>query len=250
MVATLPHVRAWAWSSSGPSWSAGGSGRARCTGQGRRFVQLTPRGSGCSIQVSAGYFHDLVPGSLRGSVLVVPDIRSAHAQLVENGGVVVSEDGVTFKPALQTGPRRGRPRQRRVGPLQRPRRERVVRAADRQPSTDADLRLTWTWEAVPSCVCELRPSTAGRTCPPPGPITSRPATAAGYLARLPLGDTRTQVTVQEFAYRTAGARDMSRVGMKQCLDKMAAMFHSPTGHGDVMTATGRPQALPERSGSG
>jgi catechol 2,3-dioxygenase-like lactoylglutathione lyase family enzyme len=71
--------------------------------QDRRFVQLTPPGSGCSIQLSAGYFHDLVPGSLRGLVLVVPDIRSAHAQLVERGvendGVVVSTDGVSYVPA-------------------------------------------------------------------------------------------------------------------------------------------------------
>jgi catechol 2,3-dioxygenase-like lactoylglutathione lyase family enzyme len=70
---------------------------------GRRFVQLTPPGSGCSIQLSSGYFPDLVPGSLRGLVLVVPDIRAAHAQLAENGletpGVVVTEDGVTFRPA-------------------------------------------------------------------------------------------------------------------------------------------------------
>lgn len=71
--------------------------------QGRRFVQLTPPGSGCSIQLSAGYVPDLVPGSLRGLVLVVPDIRGAHAQLVEHGvendGVVVSYDGLTFRPA-------------------------------------------------------------------------------------------------------------------------------------------------------
>ena len=71
--------------------------------QGRRFVQLTPPGSGCSIQLSAGYFPDVVPGSLRGLVLVVPDIRSAHAQLVErrveNDGVVVSYDGLSFRPA-------------------------------------------------------------------------------------------------------------------------------------------------------
>ncbi len=70
---------------------------------GRRFVQLTPPGSGCSIQLSAGYVPDLVPGSLRGLVLVVPDIRSAHQELVERGlenhGVVVSEDGVGFRPA-------------------------------------------------------------------------------------------------------------------------------------------------------
>jgi catechol 2,3-dioxygenase-like lactoylglutathione lyase family enzyme len=68
-----------------------------------RFVQLTPPGSGCSIQLSAGYHDDLVPGSLRGLVLVVPDVRAAHAELVERGvdssGVVVSEDGETFRPA-------------------------------------------------------------------------------------------------------------------------------------------------------
>jgi catechol 2,3-dioxygenase-like lactoylglutathione lyase family enzyme len=73
------------------------------TTDGRRFVQLTPEGSGCSIQLSAGYFPDLVPGSLRGLVLVVPDIKAAHAQLlasgVANSGVVVSYDGLTFKPA-------------------------------------------------------------------------------------------------------------------------------------------------------
>jgi catechol 2,3-dioxygenase-like lactoylglutathione lyase family enzyme len=42
-----------------------------------RIVQLTPPGSGCSIQVAAGYFEDMVPGSLRGLVLVVPDVRAA-----------------------------------------------------------------------------------------------------------------------------------------------------------------------------
>jgi catechol 2,3-dioxygenase-like lactoylglutathione lyase family enzyme len=72
-------------------------------GEGRRFVQLTPPGSGCSIQLSAGYHPDLVPGSLRGLVLVVPDIHAAHEHLVENGvennGVVVSYDGVTYRPA-------------------------------------------------------------------------------------------------------------------------------------------------------
>lgn len=71
--------------------------------QGRRFVQLTPPGSGCSIQLSAGYISDLVPGSLRGLVLVVHDIRAAHTQLVENGvendGVVVSYDGLAYRPA-------------------------------------------------------------------------------------------------------------------------------------------------------
>ena len=73
------------------------------TDDGRRFVQLTPPGSGCSIQISTGYHHDLVPGSLRGLVLVVPDVRAAHAELAARGlettGVVVTEDGLSFRPA-------------------------------------------------------------------------------------------------------------------------------------------------------
>jgi uncharacterized protein YndB with AHSA1/START domain/predicted enzyme related to lactoylglutathione lyase len=66
-----------------------------------RSVQLTPPGSGCSIQVSAGMF-EVPPGSLRGLQLVVPDIYAAHARLVEGGvdnsGVVVF-DGGAFRPA-------------------------------------------------------------------------------------------------------------------------------------------------------
>jgi hypothetical protein len=69
-----------------------------------RFIQLTPPGSGCSVQISTGYAGDtMTPGSLRGLVLVVPDIRVAHAELdragVQTGGVVVSGDGVDFRPA-------------------------------------------------------------------------------------------------------------------------------------------------------
>jgi catechol 2,3-dioxygenase-like lactoylglutathione lyase family enzyme len=73
------------------------------TEDGKRFMQLTPPGSGCSIQLSSGYYPDLVPGSLRGLVLVVPDIRAAHAQLAANGletdGVVVTKDGLTYREA-------------------------------------------------------------------------------------------------------------------------------------------------------
>ena len=64
---------------------------------GRRFVQLTPPGSGCSIHLSAG-MHDMAPGSQRGLILVVPDVRAAHAELaargaVTGGVVVVSREG-------------------------------------------------------------------------------------------------------------------------------------------------------------
>jgi catechol 2,3-dioxygenase-like lactoylglutathione lyase family enzyme len=60
-------------------------------GEGRRIVQLTPPGSGCSIVIGeGGVVPDMVPGSLRGLQLVVPDIRAAHAELVARG-VAVSD---------------------------------------------------------------------------------------------------------------------------------------------------------------
>lgn len=58
--------------------------------EGNRVVQLTPPGSGCSIVVGRGVVPHMAPGSLKGLQLVVPDIRAAHAQLVERG-VQVSE---------------------------------------------------------------------------------------------------------------------------------------------------------------
>ena len=53
------------------------------------FVQLTPRGSGCSIVVGKGIV-DMQPGSLMGLQLVVSDIHRARAHLLERG-VEVSE---------------------------------------------------------------------------------------------------------------------------------------------------------------
>ena len=38
------------------------------------------------------------------------------------------------------------------------------------------------------------------------------------------GDNGTKMTVTEYGYTTEQARDLSRAGMEQCLDKMAAMF--------------------------
>jgi catechol 2,3-dioxygenase-like lactoylglutathione lyase family enzyme len=54
-----------------------------------RFVQLTPRGSGCSIAIGQGITTAL-PGSVEGLQLVVADIQAAHAHLSERG-VEVSE---------------------------------------------------------------------------------------------------------------------------------------------------------------
>ena len=54
-------------------------------GEGRRVVQLTPPGSGCSVVIGEGVVPDMPPGSLRGLQLVVADIVAAHAQLVDRG---------------------------------------------------------------------------------------------------------------------------------------------------------------------
>jgi catechol 2,3-dioxygenase-like lactoylglutathione lyase family enzyme len=59
-------------------------------GPGRRVVQLTPPGSGCSIVLGEGVVPDMPPGSLKGLQLVVPDVRAAHAEL-EGRGVPVGE---------------------------------------------------------------------------------------------------------------------------------------------------------------
>ncbi len=54
-----------------------------------RFVQLTPRGSACSISIGTGLV-DSAPGSVDGLQLVVADIEAARKQL-RDGGVEVSD---------------------------------------------------------------------------------------------------------------------------------------------------------------
>ena len=49
-----------------------------------RFVQLTPPGSACSIAIGTG-LSEMPPGSVQGLQIVVPDINSARAELVERG---------------------------------------------------------------------------------------------------------------------------------------------------------------------
>jgi catechol 2,3-dioxygenase-like lactoylglutathione lyase family enzyme len=65
-----------------------------------RLVQLTPPGSGCSIQLGRPT-ETLAAGALQGLLLVVPDVLAAHAELVERG-VDVSEvlvfDGGSQRP--------------------------------------------------------------------------------------------------------------------------------------------------------
>jgi catechol 2,3-dioxygenase-like lactoylglutathione lyase family enzyme len=52
-----------------------------------RFVQLTPPGSACSIVIGAGGV-DMTPGSVKGLQLVVSDIETARAELIERGVAV------------------------------------------------------------------------------------------------------------------------------------------------------------------
>jgi predicted enzyme related to lactoylglutathione lyase len=54
-----------------------------------RFVQLTPRGSACSIVIGTG-ITEMAPGSQRGLQVVVADIEAARQHLVGRG-VTTSE---------------------------------------------------------------------------------------------------------------------------------------------------------------
>ena len=53
-------------------------------GGGVRIVQLTPRGSSCSIVVGTG-LTETAPGSVQGLQLVVDDLDAARAELVARG---------------------------------------------------------------------------------------------------------------------------------------------------------------------
>ena len=64
-----------------------------------RIVQLTPPGSGCSICIGTGIV-TMVPGSLQGLQLVVPDLRAAYTELVRRG-VAISEVQVYDREGLR-----------------------------------------------------------------------------------------------------------------------------------------------------
>ena len=55
--------------------------------EGLRFVQLTPRGSACSIAIGSG-LSGMRPGSVEGLQMVVPDIHAARAELLSRGVAV------------------------------------------------------------------------------------------------------------------------------------------------------------------
>jgi catechol 2,3-dioxygenase-like lactoylglutathione lyase family enzyme len=64
-----------------------------------RFVQLTPPGSGCSIQIGTG-ITTMAPGSLEGLQLVVADLDAAHRMLAARG-VDVSDIQVYGRDGLR-----------------------------------------------------------------------------------------------------------------------------------------------------
>jgi catechol 2,3-dioxygenase-like lactoylglutathione lyase family enzyme len=71
------------------------------TANGFRFLQLTPRGSACSIHLRPGD-SDRPPGSIRDLFLVVEDVREAHAFLVDHNvdvGAVQVFDSGSYRPA-------------------------------------------------------------------------------------------------------------------------------------------------------
>ena len=49
-----------------------------------RFVQLTPKGSACSISIGKG-LSEMVPGSVEGLQVVVNDVGTARAELAKRG---------------------------------------------------------------------------------------------------------------------------------------------------------------------
>ncbi|GAB0108213.1 VOC family protein [Nocardia sp. JMUB6875] len=72
--------------------------------EGIRICQLTPPGSGCSIVIGEGAVPKMEPGSLKGLQLVVPDIKRAHAELVERGVDVTDVQVLGENPSPTTDP--------------------------------------------------------------------------------------------------------------------------------------------------
>lgn len=84
------------------------------TDAGLGVVQLTPPGSGCSIVVAepgvgiGSRISDMLPGSLKGLQLVVPDIHRARGELVERGvdvtEILLADPSGRFRPSSEGDP--------------------------------------------------------------------------------------------------------------------------------------------------
>ena len=58
----------------------------------RRFVQMTPPGSACSICFGIGIADNMKPGSVKGLQMVVKHARAAHDELKKRGVDVTDVD--------------------------------------------------------------------------------------------------------------------------------------------------------------
>ena len=61
------------------------------------------------------------------------------------------------------------------------------------------------------------------------PVEGVPAEGHHEVLLTDLGDGRTRLEMTEHGYTTEAARDLSRGGLDQCLDKMAELVSAPTG---------------------
>ena len=68
-------------------------------GEGKRIVQLTPPGSGCSIVIGEGVVAEMPAGSLKGLQLVVSDVTAAQAELAGRGVDVTGVQVLGENPA-------------------------------------------------------------------------------------------------------------------------------------------------------
>jgi uncharacterized protein YndB with AHSA1/START domain len=91
-----------------------------------------------------------------------------------------------------------------------------------------DLYNTWTYRVVvppERLEFELDFTDADRAVLPDGSIPPGVPRAVRHVITLRSADGgRSTLTVQEFGYRTAEARDISRAALEQCLDKMEAVY--------------------------
>ena len=84
-------------------------------------------------------------------------------------------------------------------------------------SVEPPHRLSYVFRFLDADDRVITPSEAGI------PIEGVPDSGEHEITLEDLGDGRTRLRVVEHGYRTAEARDMSRGGLEQCLDKMATL---------------------------
>ncbi len=94
-----------------------------------------------------------------------------------------------------------------------------------------DMYSTWTYTTlVPNARIEytfnFSDEQGNRLTPAEAGVSSDVPTDGHHVVTLTdLGDGRTDMTVTEHSYASADARDMSQMGLEQCVDKMAAVIN-------------------------